>query len=267
LIVLSANKAFSQIEGDWPSNLNYFVEEFDTIGYQVCDGIERKHRVVISKSRGEEFYCDGALHATGSLVRLKSEHIIYANESNRRALVTEYIRDGVWKVYYDISPQTIRSEGNYADGMKEGIWNIYSIDGNIKYRIDYRNDVIKTKTEVDSKGNRNTLISKSDVEIFVGMNKVLLLLIGLIPITGFRITYNIKVYNKIYNTHYIPFLQDFQKGGSQVNLMCTVVFWWLIKADDTKSVVSYKKNANAISLFSIVCCIGVMLLLSLYGSN
>ena len=76
---------------------------------------------------------------------------------------------------------------------------------------------------------------------FVNNNDGLLIWISLNPITGIRYIWNMFTYNEIYDTRFIPGIQNWQKGGNKVNLDCTFTFWWIKSIEDTVSIKLKKK--------------------------
>src|SRR5690606_391341 len=97
--------AFGQVQGDFPSSLNYFLTGDEKFSNQICDNSEVKHREVVSETFGREFYCNGNLQAIGPIKKLKSEIVIYPERNNEKVLITEFIRNGDWKVYFDSTTQ------------------------------------------------------------------------------------------------------------------------------------------------------------------
>jgi len=252
---------------DWPSSLNYFSYGDDMTSYQICAGNEVIDREIISETFGIEYYCNGNVHAEGPIKKLKSETVIYIKENNKKVLTTEYVRNGYWRVYFDSTSKILRSEGKFKDGEKHGKWTIYSESGKVLYEFDYLEGQLKSKIVRDQNGNLQTIIKRSDANLFVKRNEVVLILLGVLPIVLFRISWNILTYNKINNTNYIPMLQNWQKGGWSVNIYCTFIFWWVIKEEDKEEVQRFKRIGNWISVLSFVCLITVMLIFGLYGEN
>lgn len=260
----SCQFVIGQNDRDSPSTLNYFSHGDNRISNQICVNNEVKHREIVSESFGKEYYCNGNIHAEGGIKKLKSEKSFHPNEGDKQILITEYVRHGKWKVYFDSTLKVLRSEGSYKDGEKNGKWVIYSESSKVLYEFDYLEGQIKSKIVVDKNGIRQTTIQKSDAHLFVKRNEILLILIGVLPIVLFRIGWNILTYNEINNTDYVPMFQNLQKGGGFVNIYCTFVFWWFIKKEDEKSVRNYKRIANFISVVSIICFASVMVIFSLH---
>ncbi|WP_338765602.1 hypothetical protein WAF17_01985 [Bernardetia sp. ABR2-2B] len=267
LAFFSYQFVIGQDDRDFASTLNYFSNGDNVTSNQICSGNEVKHREIISEIYGKEYYCNGNIHAEGEIKKLKSQTVIYPNEGNKKMLMTEYVRNGNWRVYFDSTLKVLRSEGSYKDGEKNGKWIIYSKLGNVLYEFDYLEGQLKSKVVVQQNGIRQTVFHRSHANLFVKRNEILLILIGILPIVLFRIGWNILTYNQINNTNYIPLFQNWQEGGFFVNIYCTFTFWWLIKKEDNKSIRKYKYIGNWISVLSIICFASVMIIFSLYGIN
>lgn len=264
IFLLLTDTVLSQQDGDWPSTLNYIQDNEKRIMEQGCVGGAMKHREVVSEVFGKEYYCSGNVHAEGSIVLLNTQS--YIDTNNKGGITKEYGRVGHWKVYFDTSIQILRSQGEYRKGKMDGHWTIYSITGQPKYEYEFADGIVKQKIEIDNEGKRQTIVSLSDGDIFVIKYKTLLILLAVIPITLFRIGFNILTYNKIHNTKYIPMLQNWQKGGYMANFSSTFIFWWMSRNNDSETVKRYKKIANIISLISIACFVGVMTLFMIFGT-
>lgn len=254
-----------QGQKDWPSSLNFFQVGDSLISIQKCNGVTLKHREVITASFGREYYCSGNFHAEGPIKKVKSDTVTHYSDKGEEALKTEYVRDGYWKTYFDSTVQVVRSEGAFKNGEKEGEWTIYTVDQKPHYEFEFSQGRIKTKVKIDQNGSRETIIQRSDKILFVEENRGLLVLIGLLPVLLGRIGWNILTYNKVNNTSYIPLFQDFQKGGTSVNVYCTFTFWWSIYKDDSKEIASYKRIANWISVLSVICFFLFMIIALVYG--
>lgn len=266
LYVILTFLSFQAIKGqdhrDWPSSLNYYSLDDTLNSTQICAGIGRKDREIISETFGREYYCNGNVHAEGGLKKSRSRTIYYAG-SDKKALSTLYLRNGDWKVYFDSTKQILRSEGSYKEGEKDGKWMIYDKDGKTRFEIEFEEGQTKTKVKINQVGKREVIIQKSNLSLFVERNETLLTLLSLLPITLLRIGWNILTYNMVHGTSYVPFFQNWQKGGMEVNINSTIIFWWVIKSEDEKEVRRYKRIANWISIFSIICLAAFALLTSL----
>ncbi|RZK26428.1 MAG: hypothetical protein EOO43_02855 [Flavobacterium sp.] len=254
--------AYAQEHADWAfTYLNYYKSGDNSVSNQICSGVEKKHRVVVSDTYGKEYYCSGNLHAEGSLKSYKSVTVIEA-DTEHEYLQTEYLRDGFWKVYYDSSIKILRSEGKYESGQQVGKWVIYYPNGKPKYLFEFSSGQTKTKIHIDENGNQELIIRRSEFNVLVEKFKILLILLTVI-----RISYNIITYNQINDTKYIPFLQNWQKGGRDVNLYCTFTFWWLFHESDTPRIRSYKSTANWISILSVIWFGLMAIIFTLYGEK
>jgi len=91
-----------------------------------------------------------------------------------------------------------------------------------------------------------------EIDAFIENNETIYILIAVLPITFFRIGWNIITYNKIHSTNYVPGFQKWQKDGLFVNFYCTIIFWWIIKINDKDNVLLFKKIGNWISIISIL---------------
>lgn len=249
LTFLFCQSVIAQNHRDFPSTLNYFSQGDNMISNQICSETEVKHREVVSEAFGKEYYCSGNIHAEGVLKKTTSREVSYPKEE----VMTEYVRDGEWNTYFDSTTKVLRSKGSYQDGEKHGKWIVYSEDGKVLYNIEYSNGYLKSKIFTDRNGERKTVFQRSEMSLFATQYKTLLILGGILPIVLLRISWNILTYNKIHKTNYIPMLQNFQEGGFLVNIYSTFTFWWFIKKGDEEGVKKYKRIANVVSVFSIIC--------------
>ncbi len=219
----------------------------------------------MSPDSGSEYNVSGNVHATGGLIKLRefTEHRMTDSTTER---ITEYTRDGLWTMYFDTDSLLVRSQGEFEQGKKTGVWKFYIEHSNQPYLIrTYAKGLIKNETSYSESGEIIKQESKSDFELFLIENYHLLILLALLPITLIRISSNIITYNKIYDTKYIPGVHKWQKGGFGVNLYTTFIFWWINQRSDESVIKKAKRISNIISIFSVIIFWGVMILLKIYN--
>jgi hypothetical protein len=257
------NSVLSQEYEDWPYDyLWYPTTVSNTTSARLCNGEQVKYSEVVNKRVGREYYCSGNLHAEGPLLSMGS--IISIDTNNMEHLETSYKREGLWKVYFDSSSPVVRSEGYYKNGKRDGNWNIYSRNGQLRYEFNYVNDLIKRKNYIDDQGNRQTLISLNDGNIFVLKHKALLIFL-LIAFTLFRSGVNRVTYNKIHNTKYLPGIYKFDPDNNWINFMCIFIFWWPYKISESQLLKKYKRRATLISIFSSAFVLVIIFLFIRFG--
>lgn len=249
LLFICIDFAVAQEDVDWPSSLNYFTAGDEKISYQICIDEPRKHRELISGHHGIEYYCSGQLHAEGKVEPVrKAQFAVKAGQSVK----VEYRRTGYWRVYFDTLPKIVRSEGFYQNGKLDGLWKIYSSTGHTLYECHFVEGILREKILIDDKGFRQSVVSLLDIEVFMIRNGILLILLAVLPIIAIRFYFNVIVYNRINGTKYIPFLQNWQRGGHYASIICLFTFWWSRSAEDSPVMMKYKNMANMISVTSVV---------------
>lgn len=199
-----------------------------------------------------ENYNSGNVFARGPLTKSGEEEVIVSAKNMRKEKHTVYARTGVWTVYYDSSVSVILSQGTFVDGEKDGLWKVFDRQGNVIKEYVFDHDLVRQQTDIDATGNRKVVVERSDRALLFLRYELLFFFLGLGPIVGIRIIWNILTWNKIYGTNYIPGFQKFQKGGTSVNLFVTLIFWWIHKSEDTSEVTRYKTIGNWISVLSII---------------
>jgi hypothetical protein len=261
--LLVCNSVLSQDYEDWPYDyLRYPTSVSSKTSSRLCDGEQIKYSEVVNDKIGREYYCSGNLHAEGPLLSMGST--IYIDTNDMEHLETSYKREGLWKVYFDSSTLVIRSKGYYTNGKRDGIWKIYSGNGQLRYEFNFVNDVIKKEIYIDDTGNRQTLISLNDGNIFVLNHKALLIFL-LIAFTLFRGGVNRVTYNKIHNTKYLPGVYKFDPDNNWINFMCIFIFWWPLKINESRLVRKYKRRANLVSIFSSAFVLVIIFLFIMFG--
>jgi len=264
LILIISQGIIAQINNDYPSNLNFFITGQDSILDQICNKRTVKHRVTFSEHEGKEYYCSGNLHANGEIKKHKTIGINYANR-DKKETETEFVRVRKWNVYYDTIPKSLRSEGEFFNGIKNGKWSVYSKEGGLKSVIVFKNNQITSKTVIDKEGNQTVVINKTDSDISLENSKVGLILLALFPLVLIRPFWNMFTYNVINKTDYYPLFAGWQKGGYFASLYCSFIFWWRIHDDDSNEIIKFKKVGNWISILSIIVFVSTLLFLNANG--
>jgi hypothetical protein len=177
-----------------------------------------------------------------------------------RNVKAEFKRTGYWRVYFDTVPKIVRSEGFYRKGELDGLWKIYSITGHTLYECQFVEGILREKVVIDDKGYRHNEVHLSDIEVFMIKNRILLILLAVLPIIAIRFCFNVIVYNRMNGTKYIPFLQNWQPGGHYASIVCLITFWWSRNAEDSVVIRKLKNIANAVSATSVVVLLFVTIL-------
>jgi hypothetical protein len=215
------------------------------------------------------YYSDGNknVFARGPVEKSGEETVIMAAENMRESKRTIYVRTGEWTIYYDSAVSVISARGTYDQGERHGEWKVFDRFGHIKTEYVFWRDVIQKQTDFDGAGNSNVAVNRSLSAVVFLKYFTVFLVISLLPITLFRIGWNILVWNKIYGTRYIPGFQDWQKGGRSVNMAATFIFWWIGKQEDSNTVKEYKRIGNWISVLSVILIVMFMCGVNAYGSE
>lgn len=261
LILFIITPGIAQDYNDFPSSLNYYSEDSSSIMNQGCDEKEVPHRVISNDyKRGFEYYCSGNIQSTGPLYLEKTEKFTYSDKPNITSIRKEFLRTGVWTIFYDSTVLIKRSEGNYSIGEKDGKWTVYNKNNSIKYQYEFDSGIIKTKIKHSKQGIKTTLIEKSSLDILISKNEILFILLGLLPITLLRISWNMMTFNRINNTQHFLLLAQWNKDAIGDSMMCWLIFWWIIKAKDSPQIKAFKKVGNWISIISIILFISAIYL-------
>ena len=265
ILTLISVLTFGQSTKDFPSTLPYSTAN-NGVQIQILrtdsGDIKLKHRILIQPDSGIEYYPSGNVHATGSLVK-SNEYSTRNIADSTIEKITEYSRDGIWTMYFDTDSLIIRSQGKFVNGVKDGSWKFFKQKSSIPYLTrTYSKGIVKNEIYISDSGEILSQENKSNFELFLMTNKVLFILLAILPIVLIRITSNIITYNKINGTNYIP---GFQKGGVGVNLHSTVIFWWIYKSTDKPEILKSKKTSNIISIVSIIIFVSIMILFEIYG--
>jgi len=248
LILLSIpQSAFRQDSNDWPSSS--FEHSYENA----------------NEKAGLEHYKSGHLQARGPITKSGSRDVVKVSENRKQVKETVYDRSGTWTVYYDSAVSIVRSTGKYTEGRKNGLWKLFSKNGNLRSEYTFVKDFVKTRVDIDNSGNRNVVVNRSDGTVFVQNNETLLFCFGLIPVVVMRWFGNLVIWNKIYRTNYIPGFAKFKKGEIDANVYCSIIFWWLKKEDDTDEIRTFKNIGNWISVLSLVALGTFATLLSMFG--
>ena len=210
----------------------------------------------------KEYFKSGNLYAQGPLVKYNTHQV---SQDNQAIVKTIYRRTGQWTVYYDSTISTIRSKGKYLDGMKNGEWEIFDHSGVLTAKYFFVDDIIKTHIDIDASGRGENIIERDDLAIFVMLYPTLLMLFWTIPLMIIRPITNIITWNKIYKTKHVPMMSHLSNGGMDVHLYAVLIFWWLIKDDDSVRVARQKWIANVVCVTSLVTLAIYLTLIFLSG--
>jgi antitoxin component YwqK of YwqJK toxin-antitoxin module len=236
---------------NWPINRVFIVENDDSVDFHLIFDLKVIFEV-LPNGQGHEYYESGNLRAEGALIKGKttSHSVSYADKDTTEIIYsTEYVREGLWCVYFDSKDTILKSKGRFKHGVKDSTWIIYSRKGKPEYEYFFYKGQVMRKCRFDGRTGEKILMNEiSKLNVFV-LNNEGWMIILLLSLMGIRVLWNRIIYNMVNGYHYYPISKNFI-DASGVTVYTMLIFWWFVKPKDSDKVVKYKRIGNWISVIS-----------------